>query len=422
MYQEIEPGKKVPFSKIFLDPNNPRIASEDRPGYQDPKKIFNDEIQAELDTKIFESHEVDELETSVVSQGWVPIDSIIVWEHPKEKEHYVVVEGNRRTVTLRRIRKRCNKEKNKLSRMDSNGSKYDKRELEAQRDLVVRLQNVIAQTDSLFVHVFKASTPEELEEKLPRLLGVRHVTHASNWNPFATNLYMLMLYRVRFAEKFGENENLRLEQELIEKVGDMLSAGHTITRRNIQAASAFSHFRRNYLDKLSEGDTFTPKDQNYFQELLKNKYAREQFGFDVKDLYLSDEMEEVLFKWAFRNPRYQKEEGKVNILRIAEDFRLWATMANYDNQKGTAFATELDVESPDTAKKMDILEAEYMSHKARISAVDNIDSLLNAFKKMEVETLMSQAAHLRPILEELNEHTKKYLKMVDAALENNSEK
>ena len=421
MYQEIEPGKEVPFNRLFLDPNNPRIAPEDRPGYDNPDEIFNEDIQKVLDKKIFDNHEVSELERSIISQGWVPIDSIIVWEHPDQKKHYVIIEGNRRTVTLRHIRSRISKEKNRLERMEANKKKYDRREMDEQRSLVKKLEIVIEQTENLFVHVFKAQSHKELEEKLPRLLGVRHVTHAANWNPYATNLYMLMLYRDKFAEKYGENEKLRIEPEFVKEVGDMLSTGPTVTRRNIQAASAFSHFMRNYEDRLSEDDDFSPSDQYYFEQLLQNKYAREQFNFDTTKLYLDLEMEEVLFQWAFRYPRYQKNEDQVNIIRKAEDFRLWSQMAKYDNKKGTSFASELDIESPDTAKKMDLLEAEYRSHKARISAVDTIDSLLSSFKKMEVDTLMSQASHLEPLLGELNEYTKKYLKMVEAALENNDE-
>ena len=49
---------------------------------------------------------VDNLERSIVSQGWIPTDTIIVWEHPKKKGHYIVVEGNTRTVVLRRVRER----------------------------------------------------------------------------------------------------------------------------------------------------------------------------------------------------------------------------------------------------------------------------------------------------------------------------
>src|SRR5277367_918523 len=38
----------VSFAKLALDPNNPRIAPQSRPGYDDPAPIFDDTIQSAL--------------------------------------------------------------------------------------------------------------------------------------------------------------------------------------------------------------------------------------------------------------------------------------------------------------------------------------------------------------------------------------
>ena len=97
-----------------------------------------------------------------------------------------------------------------------------------------------------------AASIEELEEKLPRLLGVRHITHARQWGPYATNLYITSLYERLFRERHGEDDPLRLEQDLIAQVAAMVSLGDTKTRRNIQAALSFGHFKRGYEDLLPE--------------------------------------------------------------------------------------------------------------------------------------------------------------------------
>jgi hypothetical protein len=34
-----------------------------------------------------------------------------------------------------------------------------------------------------------ASSPRELARTSPRLLGVRHISHAQQWKPYATNLH-----------------------------------------------------------------------------------------------------------------------------------------------------------------------------------------------------------------------------------------
>src|SRR5688572_16314563 len=90
---ELQDAKLVSFDKIYLDPNNPRIAPENPPGYSDPEALFAPNLQEDLERRVREVYDVANLEDSIVAHGWVPIDSIIVWEHPKKPDHYVVVEG-----------------------------------------------------------------------------------------------------------------------------------------------------------------------------------------------------------------------------------------------------------------------------------------------------------------------------------------
>ena len=35
----------VPFETLYLDPNNPRLALEDPPSYENPKKLFDADLQ-----------------------------------------------------------------------------------------------------------------------------------------------------------------------------------------------------------------------------------------------------------------------------------------------------------------------------------------------------------------------------------------
>jgi len=36
---------KVPFESLYLDPNNPRLAPDDPPGYDDPASLFDKDLQ-----------------------------------------------------------------------------------------------------------------------------------------------------------------------------------------------------------------------------------------------------------------------------------------------------------------------------------------------------------------------------------------
>src|SRR6185369_6599159 len=143
----------------------------------------------------------------------------------------------------------------KLERMKGKKKGYSARDITDQEKLVGRLQQIVKDTDILRVFPVNAKTVEELEQKLPRLLGVRHITHARQWSPYAANLYILSLYQKLFTDRHGDAE-LVLEDELVKEVSALVSLNEAKTRRNIQAASAFSHFKRQYEDDLPADGKF----------------------------------------------------------------------------------------------------------------------------------------------------------------------
>lgn len=405
----------VPLSKIFLDPNNPRVAPENGSRYEDPDVIFNDELQKKLTTRVYDVYEAESLEDAIVAQGWVPIDPIIVWEHPDRPKHHIVVEGNTRISVLRNIRGlRLEREKAKLAKF-TKGGKLPANEIKQQQRLVEQLEAITQDTDKLQVYPVVASTTAELEAKLPRLLGVRHISHAKQWGPYATNLYITSLYDRVFHERYGEKEELRLENDLIARVAAMVSLKPTKTRRNIQAASAFGRFKRHYEDRLPEGEEFVDGDQYYFENILQHKYTQEQFGWSQDLLYLPEESEKALFEWAFSKPRKGEEKKNPNVFYKAENIRLWNEMAKYDNETGTAFASLFDVSAPEQATKpMRLVEAEYRHHEARQTPLTTLQTLLEALKELKGETMITQSNFLKPTLQEIASLTEHYLRMMEA--------
>lgn len=404
--------KVVPFDSLYLDPNNPRIAPEDPPGYDDPARIADPAMQTRLEERIHEVYDVKELVSAIRNQGWVPIDAILVWENPAAPGQHIVVEGNTRTVALRQIRGELTREQAKLAKMQKSGG-FAARDVEGQREEVAALEAIIAETHSIEVYPVNAANPEELEAKLPRLLGVRHITHAKQWSPYAQNLYILSLYDREFRGKHGSKTALSLDRELVRRVGDRVSLGETKTRRNIQAASAFSHFKRQFADRLPAGDQFSDDDQYFFDLILQHRYAQDQFQFGKDDLQLSDEPAEVLFKWAFEQKRSGRRENP-NKWYKAENIRVWSAMRAYDDANGTGFASRFNVDQPDEAPQMDVLEAEYLAHKARLSPVNALADLLDTMRKLEVQNLMYQRNHIQPMIEDIVKLGQGYLAMMDA--------
>lgn len=411
---DLQDAKLVPFDKIHLDPNNPRIAPESPPGYLDDNALFAEDLQQTLEERVRAVYDVANLEDSILAHGWVPIDSIIVWEHSHRPGHYIVVEGNTRTVALRTLRgSRLERERKKLEKLKKTPSRLEE-DLRVQQDLVDRLEKIAGQTDQLRVFPVAAKSVDELQAILPRLLGVRHISHAREWKPYATNLYILSLYERLFRARHGDKGALRLEDDLVNEVASMVSLGGTKARRNIQAASAFTHFKRDYEDRLPEGEALSDEDHYFFELILQNAYPKEQFNVNKDSMRLPKESEEVLFQWAFSKPRSGKEEDNENVFYKAESVRLWNQMATYDGKCGTNFAKQLDVNSPDEARPIGVIEAEFLQHKTQRTPIDALTSLLKALQDLKVDTLLSQQEHLTPILDRIAHQVARYQKMMKA--------
>lgn len=418
MVTELRAPIDVRLDRIFLDPNNPRIAPKNAPGYDNLEILFDEEAQPSLEDRVRAVYEVSKLEDSIKAQGWVPIDAVIVWEHPNKPGYYVVVEGNTRIVALRSLRKRLETETKKLEKLNKVPQPFAEI-VKDQEAVVNRLKDIKAQTDTLKVHPVGATSIVELEQTLPRLLGVRHVMHAQDWKPYPTNLYILSLYERMFRDKFGQKPELRLEEDLVRSVGDIFSLGVPDTRRKIQAASAFTHFKAAYEDKLPEGEKFLDSDHYFFEEILDKPYAREKFGFTKDKLKLPQESAEALFKWAFSEPRNKRDddegdERNPNVFYKAESIRSWAKIATYDLKKKTSFASQLDVEKPDQAPSLRAIELEQGQHRAQTSPVDTLSVVSKALKEIKADTLVSQQDHLEPILREILAHVQMYLLMIEA--------
>src|SRR5258708_34901964 len=107
---------RVTLDRLFLDPNNPRLANEHRPGHGNPGTFFEDGVQSEAEQHIRKKDRVGALINSILGMGWTPVDAILVWEPPPTPGRYLVVEGNTRTVALRTIRRNYERERARLAR------------------------------------------------------------------------------------------------------------------------------------------------------------------------------------------------------------------------------------------------------------------------------------------------------------------
>ncbi len=95
--------------KIFLDPQNPRFADEERYEISSDEDFTSETVQKQL-LKINTNYAIEELKSSIELNGYLPIDRVIVKRIKevkpiKEEDKYIVLEGNRRITAIKLLLK-----------------------------------------------------------------------------------------------------------------------------------------------------------------------------------------------------------------------------------------------------------------------------------------------------------------------------
>jgi hypothetical protein len=378
----------VALDQLYLDPNNPRLAREERPGYANPAAFFGEEAQLALEGQLRHRYRLAGLVRAILGMGWLPVDAILVWEPPQMPGRYLVIEGNTRVVALRTICRGLERETARLLRARALG---DGAQMEDAADRVARHERVVRACEAIEVRPVEARSPAELAETTPPLLGVRHLAHAQEWSAWAVNLYLLSLYRQIWAAEHGRAP-LRLEEAILARVAANAALSASKARRAIQTATAFLHFRDRFFGQGAGAESLTDDHQAFFARLLEPGHARVRFRIGDDDLALATDMEEVLRRWAFSQPR---------ILRSADDIRLWNRLARYDVKHHTGFAARLDPEQPERARPMAETELDYLAHRGAQSPVEALRGLVERLRHLDLATLRSQREEIAPLVEEV---------------------
>lgn len=153
---------RIDIDAIMLDPNNPRFWSEKSAREVPDRKVPEPNHQASALEAISE-HGVEELLTSILRNGFLPLDRIVVRPIDGHPEKYVVVEGNRRLAALKTLRRRIDD-----GIVDEPGIDED------------YLAALKASTDNLSVLVYHGGEGEQVAWTFQ---GIRHISGIRSWLP-----------------------------------------------------------------------------------------------------------------------------------------------------------------------------------------------------------------------------------------------
>jgi len=419
MMNYLKQGRKVvKLEELYPDPNNPRLARDDVPGYDDATALFDDTMREKILEELGQNiYEVDELVTAIVGQGWLDIDSIIVWQHPDVPDRYVVVEGNRRRLALHRIHTvELPRSEDKLERMKQKANTFSTAQIKEQEKTVQTLRSIIQDTQSLDVVELNAANDDEVRDRLPRVLSTRHVVGAKPWRNDCTDIWLLNRYWYLFGKKYSDDVDHYWDQQLIKEVAAEGSMHIRTAGQKLRSASWFSHFKAEQAGNLPEGEEFKKSDYFLFEQISGKAWVKEQFSISQDDTQISQESETAIFQWVFQEPRGdgKSSESNPNKFYRHQNISLWNKLRLYDDKHHTSFASRFDVSSPDDAPTMREVEAQYMNHMAQILPHALLDNVIRGLNELKGADLAGEGHNFRAQLGQIKKLTDSFIKMIDS--------
>ena len=232
-------SRDIEVKDLLLDPNNYRFL--DNPNHK--KKLKNKyhlENVQESTLRLLEQdkrYQLSELKKSILANGYVPMERVIVVPYKHKADTYVVIEGNRRVAALKSL-------------LQENQESV--RELDASE--VVSFSKIpcaILQTD---------------ERSLPHaervIMGIRHIAGPKPWGAYQQAQLVLELH---------DNEGYDFKN-----IGDHLGISTVEVARRYRAMKA--------LKTMEEDDLYSEKSEpdfyRLFHELVSLPDVRTRFGWD----------------------------------------------------------------------------------------------------------------------------------------------
>ena len=98
-------AKTAPVARLLVHPNNYRFL--DSPAWKRrQEKRFHDGTVQEATMQLLERHpryQLSELRSSILANGYVPLERVVVLPYKHAKGYYIIVEGNRRVAALKTL-------------------------------------------------------------------------------------------------------------------------------------------------------------------------------------------------------------------------------------------------------------------------------------------------------------------------------
>ncbi len=161
---ELEP-RLLSLANLYLDPNNPRFWAhkDNKDSKEIPESKFTEAKTLEQTQKRIEEFGVEELYHSILRNGFLPLDRIVVRAIKGSEDSFVAVEGNRRLAALKMLHQRIS---DGLINEDGIDDEY--------------LDALFKSVQEIEVLVYKGARTDDISWLLQ---GIRHISGIKDWKP-----------------------------------------------------------------------------------------------------------------------------------------------------------------------------------------------------------------------------------------------
>jgi hypothetical protein len=346
-------AQDISVSKLLLDPNNYRFLDHKKFKRKAANRFHEQLVQRAALDSLEQSYQLDELKQSILTNGYVPMERIIVVRYPAKPGCFLVIEGNRRVASLKSILKEGEEGVRKLT------------------------SNEKASFSKIPCAVLK-STGASLKHAERIIMGIRHIAGPKEWGAYQQALLV---------------SELRDEDDL-----DFNEIGETLGISSVEAARRYRAIGA--LKQMEEDELFSKKAEpafyRLFHELIALPAVRVRFGWSSEsDSFVDLEKARQFFELICGDAKSEakiKTYGDVRKLKnvvgnpkaedslFDSDEPLQEAIRIGDQGRKTTNAAELLSEAKASLEEIGILQAQKL-RKKDIAIIDEILLFLEKLKK-----------------------------------------
>lgn len=245
--------------QLLLDPNNPRFIKDLRDhehvGDENVKDLQDETLNKFSNQDTSDEEDVTnirDLYDSMITIGYVAIDRIVV-KKLASSEDYLVIEGNRRISTIKKI----------LDDLGQRKKPFDRQQIREKIEPLLETFNTIT---CMFLDT-SGMSEQEVAHKISVILGLRHHGSLLPWEPLprAYNCYK------EYMELQPKLDGFVLDNQKIKHVSSQLSVSQAEVKKALRTYMVFSQLsdlydiKDSFYSLIAAGVTNKSLDDSYFK-------------------------------------------------------------------------------------------------------------------------------------------------------------